>query len=106
MLSLLLIIIKTDNVILKSEQTQDGETLKKSTVDKITDAAVAGGKAILGTITPTVILEQVLPWKKCCSSLAWPKSHWLWLTRSPGQANKVGFGLALASLGLSHGLGV
>jgi hypothetical protein len=49
---------KTDNVILKSEQSQDGEvyhlTVKKSTVDKITDAAVIGGKTLIGTIAPNI----------------------------------------------------
>jgi len=48
----------TENIVLKSEQTQDGEvyhlTVKKSTVDKITDAAIAGGKALIGTIAPNI----------------------------------------------------
>src|SRR6202011_2892298 len=36
----------------------------------------------------------------------WLAFVWPWLTISPGQANKVGFGLALAWLGPSHGLEV
>jgi LAGLIDADG endonuclease len=49
---------KSDNVILTSEQTQEGEvyhlTVKKSTVDKITEAALIGGKTVLGTIAPNI----------------------------------------------------
>lgn len=47
---------KTDNIILKSDQ--DGEVyhlkIKKSTVDKITDAVVTGGKTLMGTIAPNI----------------------------------------------------